>query len=74
MHIIFLAYVVISTKSSNKQIKLDAEGGFRWKCGGLIYLFVAYSGGIDVYSSFSPRRSRDGAVVRALASNRWARV
>ena len=58
MLIIFLAYcgnlyVIIELI---EQIKLDAEGGFRWKCGvggggegGLIPLFVAYSGGVLLF-------------------------
>ena len=40
-----------------KQIKLDVEGGFRWKYGGRASLPVCgiLRRGIDVYSSFSPR-------------------
>ena len=36
-----------------KQIKLDTEGGLWWKCwgggGGLIYLSIAYSGGVLMF-------------------------
>ena len=52
-----------------KQIKLDVEGGFRWKYGGRASLPVCgiLRRGIDVYSSFSPR-SGEGEFCATISS------